>query len=69
MVEGIKEAFDRASKKHGEFPECKYKGLAIITEELGELSQSILDGESSERQKSEAIDIIIGCLRFIKKHY
>lgn len=57
----------KAKGKHPHFADCPANGLAIITEELGELGAAINDGESRERLIEEAAHVAVTAVRFIEE--
>lgn len=59
----IVSAYNRAIAKHPVFAENKEQAAAVIQEELDELKHAIRH-ESRERQKAEALDVMITALRF-----
>lgn len=60
---------EAAEKQHPNWPENPFEALAIITEELGELSQALLqykhEGGLSEAIRAEAIHVTAMGFRFI----
>lgn len=59
--------YDKAKRKHPEFPNNPAEALCIIMEELGELAQAINDKEPSERQIEEAAHVAVTAIRFIEQ--
>lgn len=59
----------RAESLHPVFAEGVYQGLGRVSEELGELAQSINHGEPLERIESEARDLLVVVWRFVRKDY
>lgn len=57
-------AYAVAKDKHPVFARGKKNALDVITDEVEEFKQAI-NKESRERQREEAWDIIVCCLRFI----
>lgn len=56
----------KAKGKHPEFPNIPAEGLAIITEEVGELAEAINDKENKIRQVEEAAHVAVTAIRFIE---
>lgn len=56
-----------AEMKHPVFCKSKEHAVTIITEELGELAQAILDKESKERLLEEASHVAVTAIRFIEE--
>lgn len=65
----LMQKLDRARKLHPVFAEGVYQGLGRISEEFGELSQTINHGESSDRMEEEAMDLLVVVWRFVMKEY
>ena len=59
---------EKAERKHPEYPAEPEKALSIIAEELGELAQSINDGESKQRLIEEAAHVAVTAFRFIEQN-
>lgn len=61
--------YQKAKKKHPKYPNNDYKAIAIITEEVGELAQAILDREFGKKTIShvqeEAAQVGAMGLRFL----
>lgn len=62
----IMDALDHAKTKHPVFPADRTGGLAIISEEMLELTQAINDGESNNRCIEEAAHVAVTAIRFIE---
>ena len=73
VAEAVYEELLRAEGLHGQYPESPFKGLAIIGEEFGELSQAALNwefkGEPAEDLREamleEAAQVAATAIRFI----
>lgn len=61
----INEAVAYARKKHPVWPENSFEQLAVITEELGEISQAIND-QDLEKARHEAYQTIDTLIRFLE---
>jgi hypothetical protein len=55
-----------AEIKHPVFCKSNEHAVTIITEELGELAQAVLNEESKERQIEEAAHVAVTAIRFIE---
>ena len=60
-------ALDRAEDLHPVFAEGVYQGLGRVSEELGELAQSVNHRESGDRIEAEALDLLVTAWRFCRK--
>jgi len=60
----------RAEAKHPDWPDNRFEGLAILTEEVGELNQAVIDEKHGigdmEKIEAEAIQVIAMGYRFLK---
>ena len=65
----IFEELQHAQEKHPNWPNSGFEALAIVTEELGELAQAMLqfkhEGGDPERIRAEAIQVAAMGLRFV----
>lgn len=61
--------YQEATEKHGDFPTCIMTGIAIITEEQGELAQAAVNYKLHRGDynviKPEAVDTAVAALRFL----
>ena len=64
IIEDVFKELKSSIKQHPIWPEDVYKAIAIITEELGELSQAALN-ENYENIRQEAIQVTAMGLRFL----
>lgn len=62
-------ALARAKELHPVFAEGIYQGIGCISEEMGELAQSVNHGEPEERVRSEAMDLLVVVWRFVQEEY
>lgn len=65
----VEDALKIAEEKHPVFAEGVAQGLGRIGEEFGELCQSINHGESADRVKSEALDLLVVAWRFYRRDW
>lgn len=70
IINDILDEVDRAEKKHPNWPDNPYKGMAIIGEELGEANQALLqsddEGGTVDDVRKELIETAATCIRMIK---
>lgn len=65
----LAKALQRAESLHPVFAEGVYQGLGRVSEELGELAQSVNHRESQDRIEAEALDLLVTAWRFCRKDY
>ena len=66
IYNAINDERDRQDKKWGEQNHHPLFWSAILMEELGELSQAIIDEENTDRIKSEAIQVAAVSIAFLE---
>ena len=59
---------EKAERKHPEYPADPAEALAIISEELLELTRAVNDKEPVKRQIEEACHVAVTAFRFIEKN-
>lgn len=62
-------ALEKAERKHPVFAEGVYQGLGRLSEEMGELSQSVNHGEPQARIDAEAMDLLVVAWRFARRDW
>lgn len=69
VLDKLKDGLRRAEYLHPCFAEGVFQGLSRVSEELGELAQSVNHGEDQERIEAEARDLLVVVWRFLRKDY
>ena len=69
VFDRLRDGLRRAEYLHPVFADGVYQGLSRVSEELGELAQSVNRGENQERIEAEARDLLVVVWRFLRKDY
>ncbi len=59
---------EKAERKHPEYPADPAEALAIIAEEMLELTRAVNDGEDKQRLIEEAAHVAVTAFRFIENN-
>ena len=69
ILDSLRGGLRRAEYLHPVFADGIFQGLSRVSEELGELAQSVNHGENQERIETEARDLLVVVWRFLRKDY
>lgn len=67
-MQAVSKRLAEARQKHPSFAEGKYHALGEIKKEFDEFSYAV-EHEPEDRQRDEALDVIVTCIRFFEGNH